>query len=51
MACEMCQSDEIFNKTFTEFENRRGAVAFLLNIVLNLQEVGIRQLYECQNIT
>ena len=47
----MCKSDEIFNKTFTEFENRRGAVAFLLNIILNLQEVGIRQLCECQNIT
>ena len=29
----MCQNDEFFNKTFTEYESRRGVVVFLLNIV------------------
>ena len=32
----MCQNDEIFSKTLTEFESRRGMVVFLLNIVLNI---------------
>ena len=51
MACEMCQNDEIFNKTFTEFESRRGVVVFLLNIVLNIQELGVKLFCHCENVT
>ena len=51
MACEMSQNDEIFNKTFTEFESRRGVVVFLLNIVLNIQELGVKLFCHCENVT
>ena len=43
--------DEIFNKRFTEFSSRRGVVEFLLNIILNTKEHGIRRLCHCQKIT
>ena len=51
MACEMCQNDEFFNKTFTEYESRRGLVIFLLNIVWNIQELGLKLFCHCENVT
>ena len=47
----MCQNDETFNKTFTEFESRRGVMVFLLNIVLNFQELGVNLFCHCENVT
>ena len=47
----MCQNDEIFNKTFTEFESRRAVVFFLLNIVLNIQELAVKHFCHCENVT
>ena len=51
MACEMCQNDEFFNETFTEYESRRGVVVFLLNIVWNIQELGLKLFCHHENVT